>query len=154
MKIRTSFVTNSSSSSYIISYKPKKYTPEEIEKFPELVMMSDFVKTVLIGVENNSNCCEETEQGEWITSKDDLWKYYLLNAWDKNAMKKFNNIEEYYASLEEYDYDRELYEKVMPILEEGKIAIVRQISYHDNSLIELINELSEIGLIKIVEVND
>lgn len=151
MKIRTSFVTNSSSSSFIISYKPKKYTSEEIEKYPELVMISDFVKTMVVGADTDNNDCEATEQGIWIADKEDLWKYYLLNSYDKKAMMKFKNLDDYYASLEDYDYHKGLYEKVMPILEKGEIAIVRQVSYHDDTLRALFSELESLGVIHIVD---
>ena len=152
MKYRKSFVTNSSSSSYIITIDNNIFDEETINKYPCLKSYQKILQIIVQGDSEHftSRYSEETEPGFLIRNKRELYRYIETEAYNIKA----NELgEDYLARLNDDDWEKEHYLKILDLLEKGKIVVVRQISYHD-SLNDLLESLEELGAITIVNKDD
>ena len=74
MKITTDFITNSSSTNYVVAYKSQPSIDAKIlEDYPFLSNYYDLLEHVLITTESWHN----TTEGEIISSVDELDRYYI-----------------------------------------------------------------------------
>lgn len=152
MKYKTNFVTNSSSSSFIIAFSSNKYTEKDLEQFPELKLIDKlfeilFLKTG-IGIGDG---CEQTEEGYLFENELDVWKYIRQYEW---GVKPDETGKQYYDRLDKDDYDKQKYNKILQKLTENKKVIQKTVSYHDESLNELIKELAKQKIIEIVDAEE
>ena len=123
MKIRMGFVTNSSSTSYVIGYKGEtKFDKETLEKYPFLTEFNKMIKTMFGDVV--------------ITSKEEFLEH--LNE-EFDWKEKFNSIEEFIKD----EGIEEPYEKLMAKLEEGYILFFREVSYYDDTFESLYDSLKK-----------
>lgn len=121
MKIRLDYVTNSSSSSYIIAYKS---TDDEKGKLLEMIL-SLIIKYTRY----------ETQEGYCVKDKESL----------DNFM-----IEEMDIPLDELDRYPETkndYEKALSYLEKGFTIIFKEVSYNDDDIYNILRELGSEDLV-------
>jgi hypothetical protein len=127
MKIRNGFVTNSSSSSFIIAYKPfPELEIDIINKYP-------FLKTYLQLIEKFLDI-----RGDSDTRPAS--RYRTKEQWTKHLVN-----ENYYKDVDELleDYDKELYYETLSYLEKGYVICEKRIDYNNDLLVELFKELED-----------
>lgn len=131
MKIRYDFVTNSSSSSYLLAYKPNHEGGNEalqkaVEKMMHIVLSA-------------SDEWGDTRAGEFFYNKADF-DDFLREEWGWAG----DTIEE----IVDCEFSSTLYQECMDALEAGGCIITKNIGYDDGALCQIINSLVEadIGL--------
>ena len=132
MKIRSTFVTNSSSSSFVIAYKSFPEIDEDtLVKYPFLKNYGKLIEKALFTESNY-----ETTSGEVCRTKEELDEYIIDNfGWGGS-----NTIEKI---LEEEFFYEGTYNKAIKYLEEGFNILYKQIGYGDDYCFNMIEALSE-----------
>ena len=125
MKIREDFVTNSSSSSYIIAYKA----------FPNLVLkgFDAILERFLLSADDYG----DTTEGECIRSVEELDKHFVdcYGYADLNTLQRI---------LDDDHYLKEHYEKCAQFLKNGYNIVFKQVDYSDTTFDAIVRSLSSI----------
>ena len=119
MKVRTDFVTNSSSSSFVIAYRPTKSKLHN--------------RIVQMIIESDSYC--DTRIANVVKDKQSLDKQFI--AWYGSSGDTIHNVLKRDAEM------REEYNRCLDRLNEGYQIICKSIGYGDSTLQDLIRLLSE-----------
>lgn len=119
MKVRTDFVTNSSSSSFVIAYRPTKSKLHN--------------RIVQMIIDSDSYC--DTRAANVVKDKKSLDKQFI--AWYGSSNDNIHNILKRDAEI------REEYNRCIDRLNEGYQIICKSIGYGDSTLQDLIRLLSE-----------
>lgn len=130
MKYRSDFVTNSSSSSYIIAYKQTpNYDEATLKKYPALACFNRLIDMVL----NASSDCNETDEGYKITTEEELNNFFV----DRYGY----SLHTLYDILSDDEYLKERYDKCVNAIQRGCVVLFKEVSYSDDILAELIRKL-------------
>lgn len=126
MKFRTDFVTNSSSSSFVIAYKPTVFDEETLEKYPVLKDYGKDIETLLCTTDYL-----DTKEAEELTTEDEIRDRfsYLLDT-------NFYYDDQIEANKKMIDIILEYFKKAYKIY-------TKDISSHNDTLIDMIYSIEK-----------
>lgn len=131
MKIRSDFVTNSSSSSYVIAYRNlPEFDNETITKYPFLKNYGNLIEKVLFTAGDN-----DTTSGEVYKSKDE-WDKHIVDNWGC----KDETIDDV---LSEEDGIFDMYSQAVELLAKGFYILDKSVDYSDEYCHNMLNALAE-----------
>lgn len=132
MKIRTDYVTNSSSSSYVIAYKSSPEIDEEtLKKYSFLKNYGKLIETVLFTEGDN-----DTTAGTVSKTKEEYDNNFISKyGWRDNATVE--------SILEDDDYMVDMYNKAIEYLGKGFNILDKRVDYNDTYCQNMIRELAE-----------
>lgn len=140
MKIRMDYVTNSSSSSYVIAYKENfpNIDEETLKKYPWLEAIKENMLEYII----TTSSYYETEEAHKINDIDDLESYikdeYGYSCTYRNIPVTVENVIKI-----EGDSIQKFYDEVKMQLDKGYNVLIKRVGYSDYMLDGIINKLSE-----------
>lgn len=124
MKIRSDFVTNSSSSSYVIAYKGLD-TPH-----PSIKSLNKMIEIVLF-----SDGGYETTRGEKVRTIDELDSYMV----DTYGYSDLNSIDKL---LSADSYAKKIHTECVKALNEGYTILFKDVGYSDETLSALLHDIA------------
>lgn len=124
MKIRSDFVTNSSSSSYVIAYKGLD-TPH-----PSIKSLNKMIEIVLF-----SDGGYETTRGEKVRTIDELDSYMV----DTYGYSDLNTIDKLLAAD---SYAKKIHTECVKALNDGYTILFKDVGYSDDTLSALLHDIA------------
>lgn len=133
MKIRTGFVANSSSSSFIIGFKDFNdlKLPKEVPEWIAL-LVKKCTDSIL---EPSDNYYEES--AKIVKSEEELQEYFL----DQYAYPKVSFSEWIESDTDYPGYYKEDYEELLSYIKEGYLIVFREVDHNNHYMSELLKSL-------------
>ena len=133
MKIRTDYITNSSSSLFVIAFKSLPAIDEEtLAKYPFLKIYKNLVEKVLL----EEGCYEDTEAGQVFSTQEEFDRYYI----EEYGWGEYDTIDKI---RKQRDYYENNYSKPIEYINNGYSILVKDVSYHDENTRAIIEGLAE-----------
>lgn len=131
MKVRRDFVTNSSSSSYVIAYKIlPEFDKETLAKYPFLKNYGKLIEKVLFTEGDN-----DTTAGTVSRTKEEYDKNFVSEyGWKDDTLENLLSNEEYL---------KERYNKCISYLERGFNILDKEVDYNDSFCEAMFRVLAE-----------
>lgn len=131
MKIRSDFITNSSSSSYVIAYRSMpEFDEETLTKYPFLKAYGQLIEKVLFA-EGDS----ETSSGEVARTKEEYDKWFVENyGWRNQSLDEL---------LADDSWLLKRYNKAIEYLEKGFNILSKFVDYNDEYCMSVFHELAK-----------
>lgn len=132
MKIRSDYVTNSSSSSYVIAYRSlPEFDDETLAKYPFLKSYGKLIEKVLFTEGDN-----DTTAGEVARTKEEYDKWFVgYYGW-----KVGTTVEDL---IDDEPYLAKRYNKAIEYLEKGFNILSKDVDYHDGYCTYMLYELAK-----------
>ena len=136
LKIRSSFVTNSSSSSFIIAYKKLPTIDNDtLNRYPFLKGYEEFIEKALFEDGENRSCWE-TDAGDVYHNIEDF-NAYVVNNWGWGRGRTLEEI------LKDDKWVSDTYNKVKSHIEDGYNILYKYVDYNDEYCTDIIESLND-----------
>ena len=132
MKVRSDFVTNSSSSSFVIAFKEVTIDEDTLAKYPFLNSTSEIPKLIFEAED------DETTAAKIFTNKEEFDNYIV----SEYGWGNYNTIEKI-LEAEKGSYMENQYNACIEYLNKGYSCAVKKISYYDGGLIDIMRKFAE-----------
>ena len=133
MKVRNDFVTNSSSSSYILAFK---------RDYDEKGNATERTKILTIIFDADSDVFE-TEKGIYLDSVESYNNYFVTNnSWCGNSLEEILNNE---------PEMRKNYDKCIDFIKRGYTVVVKEVDESDLAMMAILTDLHKMGIVTLID---